>query len=186
MRVLFLGFSYLIQWCHKSTLLLSYWVEIDLSVYILFILYITILIMTTDFITAMKESIKLHLPVELHEKAAQFTIPIEFIEKMSWLIILILNSRSMSDASEKQSWFNLLPLMTDDQIAKLNDILTREKQKLDEIEKKYEDKKLEIKKKYLMRRQNMWYIKKMEDMKAAEEQVSSKEQQEADALLENL
>ena len=76
--------------------------------------------------------------------------------------------------------------MTDDQISKLNDILTREKQKLDEIEKKYEDKKLEIKKKYLMRRQNMWYIKKMEDMKAAEEQVSSKEQQEADALLENL
>ena len=61
----------------------------------------------------------------------------------------------MSDASEKQSWFNLLPLMTDDQISKLNDILTREKQKLDEIEKKYEDKKLEIKKKYLMRRQNM-------------------------------
>ena len=92
----------------------------------------------------------------------------------------------MSDASEKQSWFNLLPLMTDDQITKLNDILTREKQKLDEIEKKYEDKKLEIKKKYLMRRQNMGYIKKMEDMKAAEEQVSSKEQQEADALIENL
>lgn len=76
--------------------------------------------------------------------------------------------------------------MTDDQITKLNDILTREKQKLDEIEKKYEDKKLEIKKKYLMRRQNMGYIKKMEDMKAAEEQVSTQEQQEADALIENL
>ena len=82
-------------------------------------------------------------------------MPIEFIEKMPSLIVLILNSRSMSDAAEKQSWFNLLPLMTDEQIAKLNDILTREKQKLAEIEKKYEEKKLEIKKKYLMKWQNM-------------------------------
>ena len=92
----------------------------------------------------------------------------------------------MSDASEKQSWFNLLPLMTDEQIAKLNDILTREKEKLEEIEKKYEDKKLEIKKKYLMKWQNMWYIKKMEDIKAQEAGVAIQEQQEADALLDNI
>lgn len=136
--------------------------------------------------TAMKEAIQKYLPAELHEKAMEFTIPIEFLEKMSSLVILILNSRSMSEASEKQSWFNLLPLMTDQQITKLNDILTREKQKLEEIEKKYEDKKIEIKKKYLMKWQNMWYIKKMEDIKSAESAVSSQEQQEADALLQNL
>jgi hypothetical protein len=111
--------------------------------------------MPTDFITAMKEAIKKYLPAELHEKAFTFTIPIEFIEKSSALIILLLNSKSMAEASEKQSWFNLLPLMNDEQIAKLNDILTREKQKLAEIEKKYEDKKLEIKKKYLLKWQNM-------------------------------
>lgn len=142
--------------------------------------------MPTDFMTAMKEAIQKYLPAELHEKAMEFTIPIEFLEKMSSLVILILNSRSMSEASEKQSWFNLLPLMTDQQITKLNDILTREKQKLEEIEKKYEDKKIEIKKKYLMKWQNMWYIKKMEDIKSAESAVSSQEQQEADALLQNL
>lgn len=142
--------------------------------------------MPTDFMTAMKEAIQKYIPAELHEKAMEFTIPIEFLEKMSSLVILILNSRSMSEASEKQSWFNLLPLMTDSQITKLNDILTREKQKLEEIEKKYEDKKTEIKKKYLMKWQNMWYIKKMEDIKSAESAVSSQEQQEADALLQNL
>ncbi len=76
--------------------------------------------------------------------------------------------------------------MNDEQIAKLNDILTREKQKLAEIEKKYEDKKLEIKKKYLLKWQNMWYIKKIEDIKSAEAVVSDKEQLEADALLQNL
>ena len=142
--------------------------------------------MTTDFLTAMNNAIKEFLPADVQEKAMQFTIPIEFIEKMTGLVVFILNSKSMSDASEKQSWFNLLPLMTDDQIAKLNDILTREKEKLDEIEKKYEDKKLEIKKKYLMRWQNMGYIKKMEDIKSAEAGISTQDQQEADALLNNL
>jgi hypothetical protein len=37
-----------------------------------------------------------------------------------------------------------------------------------------------------MKWQNMWYIKKMEDIKSAESAVSSQEQQEADALLQNL
>jgi hypothetical protein len=37
-----------------------------------------------------------------------------------------------------------------------------------------------------MKWQNMWYIKKMEDIKSAESVVSSQEQQEADALLQNL
>lgn len=142
--------------------------------------------MPTDFMTAMKEAVQKYLPADLHEKAVAFTIPVEFIEKMPWLVVLLLNSRSMSEASEKQSWFNLLPLMTDEQITKLNDILTREKQKLEEIEKKYEEKKIEIKKKYLMKRQNMWYIKKMEDIKTAEATISTQEQQEADALLQNL
>jgi hypothetical protein len=142
--------------------------------------------MPTDFMTAMKESIQKFLPADLYEKAIAFTIPIEFIEKMPQLVILLLNSRSMNESSEKQSWFNLLPLMTDEQIIKLNDILTREKQKLEELEKKYEDKKIEIKKKYLMKRQNMWYIKKMEDIKTAESIVSTQEQQEADTLLQNL
>lgn len=139
-----------------------------------------------DFLTAMNTAIQAHLPVELHEQAKQYTIPIEFIEKMPELVILLLMSKSMSEATEKQSWFNLLPLMTDDQITKLHEILTRERQKLEEIEKKYEEKKLEIKKKYLMKWQNMGYIKKMEDLKQAEAQATSKDHEEADALLDNI
>ena len=142
--------------------------------------------MPTDFLTQMKEAIKKYLPDTLREKAGQFTIPIEFIEQMPQLIILILNSRSMDKTEEKQSRFNLLPLMNDEQIAKLNDILAREKQKLEEIEKKYEDKKLEIKKKYLLKRQNMGYIKKMEDIKTAEAVSTSTEQAQADELLSNI
>ena len=57
---------------------------------------------------------------------------------------MLLWSRSIEKPEEKQSWFNLMPLMNDEQIVKLEDILTREKQKLEEIEKKYEEKKIEI------------------------------------------
>jgi hypothetical protein len=142
--------------------------------------------MPTDFLIQMKEAIKKNLPEALREQAGQYTIPIEFVEQMPSLIILVLNSRSMDKAEEKQSWFNLLPLMNDEQITKLNDILVREKEKLAEIERKYEEKKIEIKKKYLMKRQNMGYIKKMEDIKTAEASTSVQEQAEADALLENI
>lgn len=139
-----------------------------------------------DFVTQMKEAIKKYLPETLWERAGQFTIPIEFIEQMPELITLVLNSRSMDKTEEKQSWFNLLPLMNDEQISKLNDILMREKQKLAEIEKKYEEKKLEIKKKYLMKRQNMWYIKKIETIKSAEAEHTATEQAEADAMLASI
>ena len=139
-----------------------------------------------DFITAMNQAIDRYLPQELRDTAKQFTIPIEFLEKMPDLITLVLSSRSMAEKTEKQSRFNLLPLMTDEQISKLSDILLREKEKLEAIEKKYEEKKLEIKKKYLMRRQNMNYIKKMDVIQETEKHSSQQDQQDADDLLKNL
>lgn len=99
--------------------------------------------------------IQKYLPQALWDIAAQYSIPDQFIEKKFDLVARLLQSRSIDKPEEKQSWFNLLPLMNDEQIAKLEDILTREKQKLEEIEKKYEEKKIEIKKKYLMKWQEM-------------------------------
>ena len=142
--------------------------------------------MTTDFLTAMNAAITQYLPADVQEKAKQFTIPIEFLEKMPNLIALVLTSRSMAEKTEKQSRFNLLPLMSDDQITKLSDILLREKEKLEAIEKKYEEKKLEIKKKYLMRRQNMNYIKKMDVIQETEKHSLQQDQQDAEDLLKNL
>ena len=142
--------------------------------------------MSTDLTLAMKEAIKKYLPDTLREIAWTYTIPVEFIEHMPELITLILQSRSMDKAEEKQSRFNLLPMMNDEQIAKLNDILTREKQKLAEIEKKYEEKKIEIKKKYLLRRQNMGYIKKMENIKETEAVHTATDAAEAEALLTSI
>ncbi|MEI6773664.1 MAG: hypothetical protein WCL18_02320 [bacterium] len=130
--------------------------------------------------------IKANLPQELWEKAEKFIIPDEFLTTMSDLIVLVLNSKSMDNPEEKQSWFNLLPMMNKDQIDKLRDILTREKQKLNEIEQKYEQKKDELKNKYTQKRENMVYTKKMEAIKQQETQHEEIEDKEADHLLTQL
>lgn len=127
-----------------------------------------------------------NLPQPLWAVAVNFVIPDQFLQKKAILVGLILESKSIWTTEEKQSWFNLLPLMNDEQIAKLEDILTKEKQKLDEIEKKYEEKKIEIKKKYLVKWQQMWYTQKVSDIKQQEASADAIEDKEAEALLDQI
>jgi len=123
------------------------------------------------------------LPQELWDKAATFTIPDKFLESMPDLIVLVLNSKSMDTQEEKQSWFNLLPMMNDEQITKLRDILTREKQKLEEIETKYEQKKDDIQTQMVQKWEDTGYQQKMVTLKNNEAVVQEKEAAEADSLL---
>lgn len=104
---------------------------------------------------ATPEVIQQLLPPHLHALVVDYMIPEKFLREMTPLIVLVLESKSMDTKEEKQSWFNLLPMMSPEQIGKLNDILTREKVKLAEIEKKYEEKKNSIKEKYIKRRESM-------------------------------
>jgi phosphoribosyl 1,2-cyclic phosphodiesterase len=105
--------------------------------------------------TATQQQIQQFLPQELREIAMEYQIPEKFLTEMPKIIQLILESKSMDTKEEKQSWFNLMSMMSAEQIVKLNDILTREKIKLTEIEKKYEEKKNNIKEKYIKRRESM-------------------------------
>lgn len=130
--------------------------------------------------------IQTKIPQELQQLAQTFTIPDEFLATMSDLIVLILQSKSMDTQEEKQSWFNLLPMMNKDQIDKLRDILTREKQKLNEIEQKYTSKKQELTTKYTQKWENMAYAKKIEEIKKQEAQHEQIEDQQADDLLNQL
>jgi hypothetical protein len=134
----------------------------------------------------LQEYIKKYLPQELWEGAATFDIPVAFIQNMTELIVLIINSKSIDTKEEKQSWFSLLPLMNDEQIARLNDILTREKSKLAEMQQSYEEKKIEIKKKYLMKWQEMNQNIAVSAVKEEEATKSVEEQAAADALLTNI
>lgn len=136
--------------------------------------------------TASSAAIQQHLPQALREVAATFVIPEDFLVKMPDLVQLVLESKSLDKSDEKQSWFNLLPLMNDDQVAKLRDILTREKQKLAEIEQKYAQKKEEMSQKFVQKFEDGAYQKKMEQVRSQEQQHRDKEHEEADDLLNQI
>lgn len=70
---------------------------------------------------------------------ADFKISEKLIANDPALIDLIMRSESMND-SERQYWFNLTDVMNEQQVVKLRDILTRERQKLAEIDAKYNKK----------------------------------------------
>lgn len=124
------------------------------------------------------------LPKELHDLAAKFDIPDEFLQSETELVVMILQSRSIDTTEEKQNWFNLLPLMNAEQMEKLRSILIKEKTKLKEIEEKYEKKKMEIKEKYLNKRQESGASEKVQEIKDEEKSHAAKDQEDADDLLD--
>jgi hypothetical protein len=65
----------------------------------------------------------------------------------------------------------------------LRDILVREKQKLEEIEKKYEQKKTDIKSQYVQKRQEEGYKTKMVQIQQKEEAHQETQDKEAENLL---
>jgi hypothetical protein len=69
--------------------------------------------------TATDQVIQQHLPTHLHEVAQEYTIPQDILEKDTPLIVLILESRSLTQKEEKQNRFNLLSMMNDQQTEKL-------------------------------------------------------------------
>lgn len=82
-----------------------------------------------------------------NKDAKGFDIPQGLRHKDPVYIFLVVNSRSL-DFEEKQNWFNLYSVMTEEQKDKLRDILMREAKKLAEINEKYSQKQAEIDKKY--------------------------------------
>ncbi len=72
------------------------------------------------------------------DELSNYRIPKDMLENDSDLIELVLWSLSLQTKSDKQQWFDLYPLMDDEQKENLRDILIREKTKLEEIEAKYE------------------------------------------------
>ena len=135
---------------------------------------------------ATQENITKFLPQHLHTVAVNYNIPDDMLQDNADLVVLVLESRSISDQKEKQSWFDLYPLMNQDQIDKLRDILTREKEKLAEIEARYQAKQEEIKKKYEETYASGAYQKQQAQIRQSEMATRQQEEIEADALLNQL
>lgn len=135
---------------------------------------------------ATQESIKKFLPENLYDVALNYNIPEDMLENNSDLVVLVLESKSINEQKEKQSWFDLYSLMNQDQIDKLRDILTREKQKLAEIEAKYQAKQDEIRKKYEETYASGAYQEQQDKIRDEEKASREQEEVEADALLDQI
>ena len=92
----------------------------------------------------------------------------------------------MDSQEEKQSWFTLFPMMNEEQIGKLRDILTREKQKLQEIDQKYAQKKDTVLTKSLSSFDVAAQQQKIQQLQAQEAHIQEKESAEADNLLNQM
>jgi len=132
-----------------------------------------------------EDMIKL-LPNHLQGVAMEYTIPSDMLENNTDLVVLVLESKSINEPKEKQSWFDLYSLMNQDQIDKLRDILTREKEKLAEIEAKYQAKQEEIKKKYEQTYASGAYQQQQDRIRDSERSSREQEEVEADALLNQI
>lgn len=135
---------------------------------------------------ATQENIIKFLPENLRNIAVNYNIPDEMLEENSDLVVLVLESKSISEQKEKQSWFDLYPLMNQDQINKLREILTKEKEKLAEIESRYQAKQEEIRKKYEETYASGAYQQQQEKIRESELASRQQEEIEADALLNQL
>lgn len=65
-------------------------------------------------------------------------VPDDVKAKFGGIVDLILASESMND-DERRYWIDILPAMSPEQISKLQDILTREKDQLAAIDAKYSE-----------------------------------------------
>jgi hypothetical protein len=133
-----------------------------------------------------QENIVKLLPEHLHSIAMTYNIPNDMLENNTDLVVLVLESKSINEPKEKQSWFDLYSLMNQEQIDKLRDILTREKQKLAEIEAKYQAKQDEIRRKYEETYASGAYQQQQDKIRDEEKASHEQEEVEADALLDQI
>ncbi|PKL36693.1 hypothetical protein CVV38_02195 [Candidatus Peregrinibacteria bacterium HGW-Peregrinibacteria-1] len=125
--------------------------------------------------------------VDKNKTAEQYIAEVEKIyivpdlirEKYPDLMKLIYETESM-DKEEREYWLQIMPIMNDEQVVKLRDIMVNEQVQLSEIENKYSEKKpvRELDENAIRERQ--------EKLRAAEATSSEKDRAEEEKLLKEL
>lgn len=95
---------------------------------------------------------------------------------------LVLKTESMTD-EERDYWFQILPIMTDQQVEKLRGILIHEKEQLSKLDSEYEKELSKINDKHLSQWEADEARKKREERQAAESAHEAEEKAAEEALL---
>ncbi|OIP80364.1 hypothetical protein COW94_04975 [Candidatus Peregrinibacteria bacterium CG22_combo_CG10-13_8_21_14_all_44_10] len=108
----------------------------------------------------------------------KYNISDEVKAKYPQLVELIKATESMTDA-EKIYWFQILPIMTDEQVDKLKKILTKEKEQLTKLDSEYEKELKRINDKHLIEWKD-FETKKSREMRQREEAAADDEEAKAE------
>ncbi len=115
----------------------------------------------------------------------KFDIPDTVKQQYPDLIPLILQTESMNN-DERQYWFQILPIMTDEQVGKLREILMNEKNQLASLDKDYEKELKRINDKHVSEWKEFEVKEKRQKLQAAETAVKKTEKEEEEDLIKKL
>lgn len=118
-------------------------------------------------------------------KASKFHIPAVVKQEYPDLIPLILQTESMDD-EEREYWFQILPIMTTDQVQKLREILVSEKEQLAKLDAEYEEELSKINEKHLAEWQTFEAQQEREALEEKEEAHEEEEEAIESDLLDKL
>jgi hypothetical protein len=111
----------------------------------------------------------------------KYSVPTMVKEKFPDLVQLIKETESMND-EERDYWFQILPIMTEEQIRKFRDILLNEKNQLTKLDKEYEQELNRLNEKHMLE----WKEFEMREKRKAIQTAESKSKEEEVAAEEEL
>lgn len=114
-----------------------------------------------------------------------YTLTQNVREKFPDLMKLIKETESMND-EEREYWFQILPIMTDEQIKKFRDILVNEKEQLAKLDKDYENELTKLNEKHLIEWKAFETKEKRKALTQAEQKSKAEEQSQEEDLLQRL
>ncbi|MCA9374292.1 MAG: hypothetical protein R3B71_01270 [Candidatus Gracilibacteria bacterium] len=116
---------------------------------------------------------------------SKYSVPQLVQEKFPDLIELVKNTESMDD-DERDYWMQILPIMTEEQIAKFRDILVTEKQQLEKLDKEYEDELSRLNEKHMIEWKEFESKEKREERETQEKAAEQQEKESEEELLKRL
>lgn len=115
----------------------------------------------------------------------KFEIPETVKNQYPDLIPLIIKTESMND-DERQYWFQIIPIMNEEQIVKLREILQNEKKQLETLDNEYQQELGRINTKHASQWKAFEAKEKREKIQAAEGAAQQSEKAKEEELLKKL
>jgi|GEM_PF-311823 len=119
------------------------------------------------------------------EKRAKFQIPPDMQKKYPELIDLVVMTESMTD-DERQYWFQIMPVMSEQQLLKFQGILETERKQLQKLDQEYEAQLQKLNQRHVVEWQEFESREKRREIHEAEKSAEAEEQQAEEDLLNQL